>query len=340
MATVVTDRQYRQVLSMAIADRSAGIEDLVSNNNVLYAAIKRRGGVESFDGPEVRQTLQIDKQQAQWARGYDVLANPPIELFNDAVFSPSTIYVPISLTGQEMRANQGRNQVRSLLKSVMDSAENALVDAFNVALHGDGTADGGKAIIGMAGTIPIITNVGVYGGIDRATVPLWRTTTYDANSAFPLIGTQVNAATIRPMLSRIITQRSRETRSADLLIMSEDHYWAYDAATVAIQRIEKEGSLASLGFRSIAYVGGGANAEIVLSSGLNSSMPSNTTYGIDTKAMRLRYREGLNFAKLFDGDGQMPINQDAMAQFLGWEGALTMTSPLFSWRFYDSNPAA
>lgn len=337
---VVTDRQYRQILSTAVAERSTGIEDLVSKSNPLYNILKRKGKMRAFSGPEIRQTLQIAKQEAQWARGYDILANPPIELWNDAVFSPSAIYVPISLTGQEMRANQGRNQIHDIIDGTLEAAEMALVDAFDTALQGDGTADGGKAIIGMAGALPVVTNTGIYGGINRGDVALWRTTTFDAHSAFSTIGTQVDATTIRPMLSRILSQRSRGNRAADLLVMSEEHYWAYDAATVAIQRITREGSLGSLGFTSIEYVGGGTRAEIVLASGLNNAMPSNTTYGLDTSSLALRYREGFNFAKLFDGDGQMPINQDAMAQFIGWEGALTMNNPLFNWRFYDSNPAA
>jgi hypothetical protein len=338
--SIVTDRQYRQILSTAVAERSAGVEDLVSKSNPLYNILKRKGRMRSFSGPEIRQTLQFQKQEAQWARGYDILANVPIELYNDAVFSPSAVYVPISLTGQEMRANQGRNQVRDVIQGTIEAAEAALVDEYDTALHGDGTADGGKAIIGMAGAVPILTNIGVYGGIDRANVPLWRTTTFDIHTAFPTIGTQVNATTIRPFLSRILSQRSRGNRAADLLVMSEEHYWAYDAATIAIQRIQREGGLASLGFASLEYVGGGTRAEIVLASGLNNSMPSNTTYGIETSSMNIRYREGFNFAKLFDGDGQMPINQDAMAQFIGWEGALTMTNPLFNWRMYDSVPAS
>jgi hypothetical protein len=336
---IVTDRQYRQILSTAVAERSSGIEDLVSKSNALYNILKRKGKVRSFSGPEIRQTLQIAKQEAQWARGYDILANPPIELWSDAVFSPSAIYVPISLTGQEMRANQGRNQIHDIIDGTLEAAEMALMDAFDTALQGDGTADGGKAIIGMAGALPIITTTGIYGGIDRAANPIWRTTTYDVDTDFPLIGTQVSATTIRPLLSRILSQRSRGNRAADLLVMSEEHYWAYDAATVAIQRITREGSLGSMGFKSIEYVGGGTSAEIVLASGLNNSMPANTTYGIDTSSMSLRYREGFNFAKLFDGDGQMPINQDAMAQFIGWEGALTMSNPLFNWRMVDSDPA-
>ena len=72
--------------------------------------------------------------------------------------------------------------------------------------------------------------------------------------------------------------------------MSEEHYFAYDAANVAIQRITKEGELGALGFTSVEYIGGGRKAEIVLASGLNSAMPSNTTYGLNTDSLALCYR--------------------------------------------------
>lgn len=337
---VTSDRAYRQILSTALASRSAGIEDLVSKANPLYAVLKRKGLMRSFEGPEIRQTLQIDKQQAQWYKGYDFLSNPPIELFNDAVFTPKAVVVPVSLTGQEMRANRGSTQVHDVLENTMEAAEAALIDAMDDALHGDGTADGGKALTGLGAAVPIVTNTGIYGGIDRSLYSLWRTTTFDAHTAFPDIGTQVTSVTIRPMLNRIMAQRARNTRGADLLVMSQEHYEAYDAATTAIQRITRETELGKLGFSSIEYVGGGRSAQIVLASGLNNAMPSNTTYGIETAAMRIRYRDGFNFARLFDGDGQMPINQDATAQFIGWEGELTLTNPLFTWRFYDSVPAS
>ena len=340
MPAVVTDRQYRQILSTALAARSPGIEDLVSNSNPLYNVLKRKGRMKPFSGPEIRQTLQIDKAAAQWFRGYDILANPPLELLNDAVWTPKSVVVPVSLTGQELRANRGTAQVHDLLETYMEAAESSLVDAFDLALHSDGTGFGGKQLTGIAAAVPIVTGSGIYGGINRANTTLWRTTTFDAQTAFPTIGTQINSTTIRPMLNRIMSQRARNTRAADLLIMSQEHYWEYDAATTAIQRISREGSLASLGFSSIEYVGGGRRAEIVLASGLNNNMPANTTYGLETSSMSIRYREGFNFASLFDGDGQMPINQDAIAQFLGWEGELTLTNPLFTWRLWDSNPAA
>jgi hypothetical protein len=78
----------------------------------------------------------------------------------------------------------------------------------------------------------------------------------------------------------------------------------------------------------------------VLDGGIGSNMPANTTFGSTPTRFRLRYHPNRNFDKLFEGDGQMPIDKDAIAQFIGWMGELTMTNPLFNWRLYDSNPAA
>lgn len=341
MANINSVEYYQQVLSTALEQRSSAIEDLVSDSIPLWNVAKRKGLIRSYSGPRIRQTLQIDKSQAQWYNGYDFLDNPPIDLFNDAYWTPKMVAVPISLTMEEILNNEGENQIHDILESYMEAAEMALADAMDEALHSDGTANGGKQMIGLAGAVPISpSTAGSYGGIDRNTYSLWRTTTYDADTDFTGIGTQVNSTTIRPMLTKIMSERSRNTRGADLLIMSSDHYWAYDAATVAVQRITREGSLASLGFSSLEYVGGGRRAEIVLASGLNNNMPANTTFGLETSSFRIRNNPSRNFSKLFKGDGQMPINQDAIAQFIGWMGELTLINPLFTWRFYDSDTAS
>lgn len=332
---------YQQVLSMALEERAPAWQDLVSNNNALLAVLKRKGLWESYSGPRIRETLQIAKQDIQWYSGYDFLDNPPIELFNDAYYTPKMAAVPISLTMEEILNNQGSNQLKPVLKSYMKAAESALEDGMDIAIHSDGTANGGKQLTGLAAAVPIVTNAGTYGGISRVDNAIWRTTTYDVNSAFTSIGTQVTSTTIRPFLNRIMTARSRGKRYADLLLMSPEHYEAYDAATLAIQRTTNSSSeLGKLGFSTLQYVGGGKNAEIVLDGGIGSNMPANTTYGLDTDSLRLRYNPSRNFDKLFEGDGQKPLNQDALAQFIGFMGELTMTNPLFNWRMYDSNPSA
>jgi hypothetical protein len=339
MPNVTTNAAYQQILSMAIEDRSSSYQDLVSNNNALLAVMKRKGLWQTYSGPRIRQTLQVSKQVAQWYNGYDQLLNPAIDLFNDAFFDPKQVVIPIVLSMQEILNNEGEAQLMDVYDSYIDAAERALEDAMDVALYGDGSLNGGKQLTGLATAVPIIVNTGLYGGIDRATATIWQTKTYDAHS-FLAGSTQVNATTIRPMLNYVMTKQSRGKDYADLLLMSPEHYAAYDAATIPIQRQNNETSLGKLGFSALEYIGGGKRAEIVLDGGIGSNMPANTTFGINTDTFRLRYHPNRNFDKLFDGDGQMPIDKDAVAQFIGWMGELTQTNPLFNWRMYDSVPGS
>lgn len=335
---------YQQVLSMALEERSSGYEDLVANATPLIGVLKSKGLIKNYSGPRIRQTLKIAKPTGQWYSGYDFLDNPPIELFNDAYWTPKMLAVPISLTNEEILNNEGEAQIFDVLEEYMDAAETTLIETLEAGLYSDGTANNGKQLTGLATAVPIVTNTGVYGGIDRAAYPLWRPTSFDANSAFPTIGTQVNATTIRPMLTQIFMARSRGKQSADLLLMSNEHYAAYDASLVAAQRItERSGSgrMNGLGFNNLAYIGAGKEVAVVMGGGIGSAIPANTTFGLDTDSMRLRVNpvRGMG-SKLFPGDGMMPINQDAIAQFMGFMGELTVTNPLFSWRLFDSNPAA
>lgn len=339
MPNVTSNASYQQILSMALEDRSRGYQDLVSNNNVLLAATRRKGLWHSYSGPRIRQSLQIGKSSAQWYSGYDQLLNPALDIINDAVYDPKMVVIPIILSMQEILNNEGQAQLEDVYETYISAAEKALSDAMDAGIYSDGTANGNKQVTGLATAVPIVTNSGVYGGIDRAANAIWRTATFDANS-FMAGSTQVNSTTIRPMLNYVMTKQSRGKDYADLLIMSPEHYAAYDAATVAIQRQTNETSLGQLGFSALEYIGGGKRAEIVLDGGIGSNCPSNTTFGLNTDTFRLRYHPNRNFDKVFDGDGQMPIDKDAIAQFIGWMGELTMVNPFFNWRLYDSNPAA
>jgi hypothetical protein len=339
MPNIAATAQYHQILSMTLEDRSADYEDLVSNNNALLAVMRRKGLWQTYSGPRIRQTLQIGKQVAQWYSGFDQLLNPSIDLFNDAFWEPKMVVVPVILSMQEILNNEGESQLIDVFDAYISAAERSLQDTMDAGLYGDGTANGGKQITGLATAVPIVNNAGIYGGIDRVSATIWRTGVFDANS-FLAGQTQVNSTSIRPMLNSIMTRQSRGRDYADLLIMSPEHYAAYDAATIAIQRQTNETSLGKLGFSALEYIGGGKRAEIVLDGGIGSNMPANTTFGINTDSLRLRYHPNRNFDKLFEGDGQMPIDKDAIAQFIGWMGELTMTNPLFNWRLYDSAPGA
>ena len=121
---------------------------------------------------------------------------------------------------QEILNNQGENQLEDVLDAYMEAAERSLEDTMDAALYGDGTANGGKQLTGLATAVPIVTNTGIYGGIDRTTATIWQTKTYDAHTYSAAIGTQVNATTIRPLINAVMTKQSRGRQYADLLVMS------------------------------------------------------------------------------------------------------------------------
>ncbi|CDZ52289.1 phage major capsid protein [Neorhizobium galegae] len=328
----------QEILSLALEDRSSGYQDLVSNSKALLAVLKRKGNWKSYSGPRIRERLLYAKTgSAVWYNGYDFLNPVPAELFNDAEWTPKMCAVAVTLSNEEILNNEGENQLMDVMEAHISAAESELEDEVDLSLHGNGTRFGGKELGGLQLAVPTVVNSGVYGGIDR-TNAIWRTSAFDANSFATDIGTQVTATTIRPFLNRIMTQRSRNKKAADLLLMSPEHYAAYDAATIAIQRINDETGLGKLGFQTLKYFGAGRQAEIVQEGGIGSNMPANTTYGLDTENLRLRYHPERNFNKI--GRALMPINQDAVVQYIGFMGELTQTNPLFQWKLYDSNPAA
>lgn len=332
MAAVVSDRNYRQVLSTALAYRSRDIQDLVFNSNPVSELLRRRGYFRPYSGPEIRIPLEIDKMDAQWFTGYDKLRNEPKEIINDAVFTPKNVAVGFSLTGTELLANQGRTRIFNLLDRYMRNAENSMKDAWEVALFGNGSADGGRQMVGFGGAIPILANAGVYGGISRVDHAIWRTTTFDAETDFPpYLGWDVTSA--QHILTTAQALRSKGRRSATLAIMDLESWNVLRDSMVAIQRIVRSnGGEATAGFNGLAVAGAAGTIEAFAATGVGSVMPANTVFGIDPEGLAVYYHPDRNMVPLFPGDGAMPINQDAIAQYLVWNGEVVLENPRYTWR--------
>ena len=322
-----SNERLQEVFSSALEDRSSGYQDLVSNSNALLYVMKERGGMVPFSGPTIRERL-LYNESGTYTRysGYEFLNPKPAELINDAEFTPKLAAVSVTLSNEEILQNSGKSQLQNMMTTHIEAAEQELTDRFVEDLHSNGTADGGKQIGGLQLAIPTVDNSGVYGGIDRATVPLWRTTTYDISAGDVSGVTAINETTIKGILDNICIERSRGKKGPNLILMSQEHYVDYTAATVAIQRIQDENKLGKLGFTSLKYYGAGKSIDVVLEGGIGSAMPANTTYFIDTNALKFRYHPDRNFGPF--GGKQTPVNQDAIVQHIGFFGELTLCNPL------------
>lgn len=338
---VTTDRAYRQLLSTSLAYRTREIQDLVFNSNPVSAILREKGMYREYTGPEIRVSLEIDSLEGQWFSGYDKLNNEPKEIINDAVFTPKNLAVGFSLTGTELLANEGRTRIYNLLDRYLRNAENSMRDVWEISLHGDGTADAGREMIGLGGALPVNpATAGVYGGIDRDTVPIWRSSSFDAATDFPDIGTGFDSTTGRAMLERIVALRSKGRRRADIGIADLASWQAVSAGMVAHQRIVRaDGGSATIGFNALEVATPVGNLELFCATGVGSVMPENTIYGIDSEGLSIYYHPNRNMVPLFPGDGAQPINQDAIAQYLVWNGEMVLENPRYSWRLEATPPA-
>lgn len=330
---IVQDRNYRQLLTAAVARRSREVQDIVYNSTPLTRILRDQGRirVKRAGGPELRIPVQFDKLQAQWFTGYDKIEITPKELLNSAVFNWSRVVSMFSLTGTELMYTRGEEEVIDLMETYLDAAEKSVKEEFEVALIGDGTGAGGREMIGLGGAIPVIPNTGVYGGIDRATVPNWRTSTFNITNGDVSGFTTWDSTTARPIIERIALNRSRNGRYADLLIADSLSYQAISASFVAHQRIVSE-RLGRLGFAGLTYMTPAGPVDIVAAGGIGTVMPANTIFGIDTQGLAIYEFPDQAFVPFHPGDGMRPINQDAVAQGIVWSGQLVLENPLFSYR--------
>jgi hypothetical protein len=298
--------------------------------------MKKRGQFKPFSGPTIRERL-LYNESGSYTRysGFGYLNPSPVELFNDAEFTPKLAAVSVTLSGEDILKNSGPNQLLDIVEEHMSAAEQELQDRFVEDLHSAGTAT--NQIGGLQLVMPTTVDSGTYGGISRADNAIWRTSSYDADTAFAGI-TQVTSTTVKTLFDNIMAERSRGNKGPNLICCSQQHYIAFTAATTAIQRINDENELGKLGFSTLKYYGNGRSVDVVLEGGIGSAMPDDVTYFIDTSSLRFRYHPDRNFVK-FGGKAQ-PVNQDAMVQHIGFFGELTMNNPLHMVKLYDSDTAS
>lgn len=336
--SIVTDRNYGQILTASVARRSRQVQDIVYNSTPLTRILRDEGRirVKRAGGPELRIPVEFDKLEAQWFTGYDKIAITPKELLNSAVFNWTRVVAPFSLNGTELMYNSGEEEIIDIMEFYIDAAEKSARESFEVAMVGDGTADGGRQMIGLGGAIPILPNTGVYGGIDRATVPNWRTSTFDIENGDVPGYTTWDSTTARPIIEWISLARSRNGRYADLIIADANSYAAISASFVAHQRLVSE-RLARLGFAGLTYMTPAGPVDIVAAGGIGNVMPADTVFGIDTEGLAIYEFPGQSFVPFHPGNGMRPINQDAVAQGIVWSGALVLENPLFSYRILTNS---
>lgn len=327
---LTTDERLREAFSLALEDRSKKLADLVSSSNVLTAVMKKHGGWKPFSGPAIRESL-IFAETGSYVRyqGYDFLNPLPAEIVNDAVFEPKMAAVSVTLSGEDILLNGGKNQIKDIMTVRINAAERELRDNFYIDLHSSGTE--ANQITGMNAALSATPAAGTYGGIDRSLHAIWNTKFSDA-SDLTSDSAAFSSTNIHDGLTAAVIQVCRGMDGPNLILMGADAYRLYLSSLVAIQRVTEEKDDATLGFPAVSFAGAGKKLPVVLEGGVGTEMDANDVYilKVGEDGYKFRYHPQRNFVKF--GGKREPTNQDAIVQHLGFMGNLTLQNPLWQFR--------
>lgn len=312
------------IIATTIESRTKNAQDNLTNNNALLKRLSERGNIKPISGgSSVLEEIFYNDPNTNYAAsysGYEPINISPDSPISAAQFNIKHYAAAVTISGAEILANSNKEQMIDLLATRVEVADARLRNAIDVDLHGDGTANSGKGLVGLQAMISTSPTSGVYGGIDRGTWEFWRNGADTLSSA--------TAANIQAKMNSVSLSRVRGTDHVDLIYAGLFAYSTYLASLQAIQRITNEADAGAAGFHALKFYGGGGAADVVLGGGIGGNQATGRMDFINTKYVKFRPHKDRNFVAI--GGDRQSVNQDAVVRLMGFSGALTCSGAQFN----------
>lgn len=301
-----------EIVSSTLRAYSSKIADNVTANSPLLTRLKTRGRMQTFDGGHI---IQENLEYAENDRGgsysgYERLNPGPADVLSAAEYPIKQYAVPITISGLEQIQNSGGSKIYDLLEARIQNAEHTMTNLLSDGLYSDGTGNNGKDITGLQSQVATAPTSGTVGGINRANWSFWRNQTED--------GGTFSADNILAEMNSLYISCTRNGDKPDLISLDDNLYGFFWDAIAENQRFSSasgNNDMASAGFGNLRFM----RAEVVLGGGLDGDSPANRGYFLNTRFLKWRPHRDRNMVSKNAG---MPIDQDAMVQYLFWAGNL------------------
>lgn len=312
-----------EIVTTTIENRSKTLADNISKSHALLDRLERKGKAKAADGGRrIVQELEFGENGTfGWYSGYDTLNISPQEVFSAAEFDWKQAAVAVSISGLEELMNSGEEQFIDLLESRIGNSERTMKNQMGLAVYGDGTAAGGKAIGGLQLLVADTANTGTVGQINRATWSFWRNQSFSSVADF---GAAATSANMLSYMNRVWLTLVRGSEKPDLILADNNYYRNYWEALTPNQRFT-DPKMAAAGFESLRY----QSADVVYDGGIGGGCPTNHMYFLNTDYISLRHHPKRRYTAL--GQRQrFATNQDAMVQLMGWAGNMTLSGSMMN----------
>lgn len=309
------------IVATTIENRSGKIADNVTKNNALLSWIESGGNTKTISGGSVifQELSFAENGNAGWYSGYDLLPVAAQDVISAAQFDIKQAACPIVISGLEELQNAGKEQMIDLLEGRITVAENTMANLLAAGVYSDGTANGGKQVVGLDAAVPVNPTTGTYGGISRVTFPFWQSKTTTA-------GVALTSATVQAAMNTMWASLIRGMNRPNLIVMDNFMWGIYMASLQALQRFT-DPNKANLGFPTVKFM----DADVVLDGGIGGFAVSKTMYFLNTKFLFWRPHAKRNMVPL-SPNKRYAVNQDAEVQIIGWAGNLTSSGSQFQGR--------
>ncbi len=290
------------------------IYDNVTNNNALLTTLKEGDRIRVIGGGrEVVCPLAYAEEDFKWYSGLDILPRALKETISEAIYVPAMAAASVTLSGEDLAKNRGKEAILNLLESRMANAERTLDNNITVGLYSDGTVP--KQLIGLRALISATPAVGTIGGINAATWAFWRNIVDNVIIAGTNIATD-NAA----LMAKLNSMWLKLTRGRDhpnLILADDVVYTTYEYGLQDQQRYTSA-NLGQKGFTALKY----KSADIVYD--VFQGVSHTGAYFLNTDYMKFEIYRGRNFEPLNLPDSTPDM--DGITRHIGFMGALSLSN--------------
>lgn len=306
-----------ELIATTIESRSTEIADNVTNNVALLYALNEKGNVRTFSGGRlIYEPLSYQENaNGDWYSGYDELAVGAVDLISASEWNIKQYSVAIPVSGLEELQNNSKEQVIDLAAAKVKASKSTMKNDLEVGLWGDGTASGGKTLVGLDAHVAASPSTGTVGAINRANFTFWRNQTLTVT---------ITAANCQAQMTTLWAKCTRGNDTPKL-IFAGGTVWAFFMASLqAIQRVS-DSKMADAGFQNTSFMG----APVVLAGGIGGQATATNFYFLNTDYLFFRPHANRNMVALRKRDA---FNQDASVTHLAFAGAFTASGEQFHGR--------
>lgn len=279
--------------------------------NAFYAYAMASGKVEYENGGrEISNPLIMGRNPNVTSYAYyDQLPVTQTNEFNTVRYGWARVAGSVIISDQEVDENQGETEIFKVLKGKMQTLEESIKEKFQNYLYGAGV---GKDPNGLALMIPDNPNVGVLGGIDRATEPQWRTMAKD------YAGSLTSSNIEEEFDDVLLDMKQGKNEKPDLILCGRNIYKMYRKAVRDKISILADGTYSAkkmydLGFDGVSFGG--------ITMIYDEDCPADKAYFINSTYLKMHVLKHVNMKVK---ELSSPWTMDAVGRRLVWQGQMCL----------------